>query len=138
MTTTTTTYRLQITQGIGYTGKTGCRAYVAAIVGTSDRYGLDRQFLDADSVERDSFTRTRYIRTYTYELAPGLYEVSEHGERRYLLVYPTGRGTGIGRYNPLVERVETMARLMADGQDFEAARLATRPPKKTSDTSTTV
>jgi len=123
----TTTYRLQITQGIGYAGKTGSRAYVAAIIGTSDQYGLDRQFLDADSVERNHFGRTRYTRTYTYELAPGLYEVSEHGERRYLLVWL--KADSIGRVNPPVERVEAMARLMAGGLDVEAARFATRPAK---------
>lgn len=124
-----TTYPLQLEQGIGYSGKHGARAYVARIVGTSDRFGLDREFLGADNVERDHFGRAKYTRTYTYELGPGLYDVSEAGERRYLLVWAKADGT-IGRYNPPAERVETMAELMSDGQGFEAARLATKPAPK--------
>jgi hypothetical protein len=121
----TTTFGLQITQGIGYTGKMSNRAWVAEITGTDSTRVFARTFLDATRVERDHFGRARYTRTYTYELGPGLYEVSEHGERRYLLVW--AKTDGAGRYNPDEGRVREMARLMDAGHGFEAARKATKP-----------
>ena len=60
-----------------------------------------------------------------YDLSPGLYEVSEQGAQRYLLVWLKRDGT-IGRSNPDADRVRAMATLMDHGQDFEAARRATR------------
>lgn len=95
--TTTETLSLTLTQGIGYRGRTGERAWVAEITGTGtsppltggealrrrttyphDRvYGLDRTFVDADSITRDNFGRPRYTRSYHYELPPGgMYEGS--------------------------------------------------------------
>lgn len=121
MTTTIT-----LTQGIGYRGQQGERCYIARITGTSDRYGLERDFVDPARVERDSFSRARYTRSYHYDLPVGLYEISEHGERRYLIVWAKRDGT-IARFNPEADRVEAMARLMADGMDVEAARIATKP-----------
>ena len=117
---TSTTYDLVLTQGIGYAGQLRHRAWVAAITGT-DR----RVFRVADRVLRDHFGRTRYIRTYQHDLSPGLYEVSQHGDLRYLLVWLKRDGT-IAKCNLDADRVREMATLMDHGQDFEAARRATR------------
>ena len=122
---TSTTYDLVLTQGIGYAGQLRHRAWVAAITGTDATYGLRRAFRDADRVLRDHFGRARYIRTYQHDLSPGLYEVSEQGAQRYLLVWLKRDGT-IGRSNPDADRVRAMATLMDHGQDVEAARRATR------------
>lgn len=122
----TTTYTLRIDQGIGYSGKHGSRAYVARIVGTSDRFDLDREFIDADKVERDHFGRAKYTRTYIHHLPAGLYEVSEGGSRRYLIVWLRRDGK-IGATNPDAARAMAIAALLEAGETFEAARLATKP-----------
>jgi hypothetical protein len=126
MTQTPTTYTLQIEQGIGYSGKHGARAYVAAITGSSQEYGLAREFVAADTVTRDSYRRARYTRTYTYHLRPGLYEVSECGDRQYLMVWHKADGTA-GHAHPPMERVRAMVRLMDAGESYDGARLLTRP-----------
>ena len=122
---TSTTYDVVLTQGIGYAGKLRHRAWVAAITGTDAIYGLRRVYRVANRVLRDHFGRRRYIRTYQHDLSPGLYEVSQHGDLRYLLVWLKRDGT-IGRSNPDADRVRAMATLMDHGQDVEAARRATR------------
>jgi len=121
---------LTLTQGIGYAGKRGQRAYVAAITGTDPTYDLGRDFLDPSTVERDHFGRSRYTRTYTYDLAPGVYEVSEHGERWHIAIW-TAPGSETKRTTLTADRVQQIARLMDDGLTAEAARLATRPTRQT-------
>lgn len=123
--------KITLRQGIGYAGRLGNRAYVARILGTSNQYGFDREFIDADSVERDHFGRARYIRTYTYLIGPGLYEIESEGERRYRIVY-IGLTDGHEHITPIeIDRVEAIARLMTDGQDYDAARVQTKPPQPT-------
>lgn len=114
-------------QGIGYSGKSGGKAYLARITGIDGEYGFARDFVEASKVERDHFGRARYTRTYTYELSPGLYEEQSQGERCLLIVWvkPDGK---IGRCVIPRERVEAMCQLMDAGSSFEEARLATRAP----------
>lgn len=123
---TTTTTRITLTHGIGYRGKMGERCYIASITGTDPRFDLARTFLDATEVERDSFTRARYTRSYHYDVPVGLYEISEHGERRYLIVWTKRDGT-VARFNPPDQRVRQMARLMAGGMSADEARRETKP-----------
>ena len=37
--------KITLTQGIGYSGKTGGKAYLARILGTDENYGFAREFL---------------------------------------------------------------------------------------------
>jgi hypothetical protein len=80
--------------------------------------------VSADRVERDSFTGPRYIRSYTYQLEPGLYELAEGGERRYIIVWDKD-GRVVHR-SVDATRAEAIARLMSNGKTYEEARLATK------------
>lgn len=115
---------MSLNEGIGYSGKSSIRAWVAEIVGTSDRYSLSRDFLDADDIERDHFGRSRYIRTYHFELEPGLYETFERGEREYRIVW-LKNGRAVQRRISTV-RATAIARLLDDNEEFESARLGTK------------
>lgn len=126
--TMTTTVTVTSRQGIGYTGQLGAKAYVARITGSDRTYGLAREFFDADKVERDHFGRARYIRTYSWKLTEGLYERAAEGERWYVIVWRTRDGEmRIGRITD--DRLDAMVRRMDAGDDYDTARLATRPPK---------
>jgi len=116
------TKTISITQGIGYTGKMGNRAWIAEITGTDSQYGLSREFIDADDIERDHFGRRRYIRTYHYELGPGLYEVCEHGDRWFRIVWADGSKWAV----IAADRAEAIAKMMDGGAEYEAARRATK------------
>ena len=86
----------------------GSKTYVAHVTGKSQRYGFERDFLEADEVDftdlKDKYqysekTRKRYQSVgmsgggqwkegdvgLTYELSvPGIYEIQEGGERKYI------------------------------------------------------
>jgi len=127
---------ITLTQGIGYAGKTAGKAYIARITGIDEKYGLAREFLDAAKVERDHYNRPRYLRTYTYEITrEGVYEIQESSERRYKLVF---LGWSKGEDHAIVskhlvrmdidsDRAKAIARMMTSGQEFGAARKATKP-----------
>lgn len=121
------TYPITLTQGIGYSGAQGERAYVARIGGSDQRYGLAREFVEPARVERDHFGRPRYIRTYHYELTPGLYELSSRGERWYRIVAAKRESPDLGCWSVTQERLDAMVRLMDAGSDFAAARHNTKP-----------
>ncbi len=100
------------------------KVYVASISGTDLHYGFARTFIPADRVERDSFADSRYIRSYTYRLEPGLYELAEAGERRYIIVWDKD-GRVVHR-SVDATRAEAIARLMSDGKTYEEARQQTK------------
>jgi len=112
-------------QGIGYRGRKGERAYVARITGSDAYYGLERTFIDADRVERDHWGRARYIRTYYWDLEPGLYERAAGGERWHIIVWTKKDGT-TQKAKIDDARVTAIVRLLDAGEDYEAARVATR------------
>jgi hypothetical protein len=72
--------------GKGYMGKLGNRVWVAQITGTHPKFKLEREFLEATSVKRHHFNRPRTLVDITYDLSDGLYEMSESGERSFVLV----------------------------------------------------
>ena len=121
---------ITITQryGIGYRGKLGERPWLARLTGTESRFGRRREFLDADRVTRDHWNRARYIRTLAYNLGPGLYEEQSEGNRRMCMVWVRqGETTWTSRISD--ERVDAMLALMDAGEEFDAARRATRTPR---------
>ncbi len=112
--------------GMGYAGKMGNKCWIAEITGTSERYGLARTFIEPDRVEREHFNRARTMLDFTYEIAPGLYERSEGGDREYFMVWEkAGHGTAWKRIDE--SRVQAIAARMDSGETFEGARFATRP-----------
>lgn len=115
----------QLTWGKGYSGKTGNKCWVAQIDGKDNKFGLSRSFVEADTVEREHFNRSRTTITFTYELPVGLYEISQHGERSYCIVWTDNRGT-YKAFTPTDDRVKEMVNLM-DDDDLSAdeARIAT-------------
>lgn len=126
MNTTEKTLTITLTYGKGYTGKTGNKAWVARINGTDDKMGLDREFLDAESVEREHFNRPRTMINLTWELECGLYERSEHGERKIFMVYPHKDGHA-AKCSVSDDRLKAMLVLMDEGMTGEEARKATKP-----------
>jgi len=120
MNTTTIT----LTYGKGYSGKMGNKAWVAEITGSDNKYGLARTFAEADSVEREHFNRARTMINLTWELGPGLYEISEHGERSYKLVWMDGEECK--RCSVDESRVKDIVRLMDEGWEYDQARRLSR------------
>ena len=125
-TTTNETSTLQLKYGKGYAGKYGNKCWVASITGTSETKRLERDFLEADKAEQRALQSTPHDGHPDLEPAlEGLYERSEAGDRTYFFVY---RNAGDLTRCTISdeERVIAMAKLMDDGQTFEAARLATK------------
>ena len=121
-------HKITVSRGIGYSGKSSGKAYVARITGTSNQYGLDRTFLDADTVTRDHWGRTRYTRTMEYDITEcGLYEIQEAGDRYYRAIWE--RDGEIAATTISEERLDRMMALVSAGSTIEEARLATRPAK---------
>lgn len=113
--------------GKGYTGKLGNRPYIARILGTDTRYGLNREFLDAVKVEREHFNRDRTIVHLSYELEiDGLYEVCEEGERWVVSVVPAGPDNAPKTIRPSDARLKAWAAALDEGKTDREARLASK------------
>jgi hypothetical protein len=125
---TVETVAIRQQRGIGYRGKLGQDAWLARITGTDADMGLRREFLRADHVERDVWNRPRYVETLTYHLTPGLYQEQSQGDRRMIMVY-TRQGKAVWTSQITQDRLDAMLALMDAGQDFETARIATRPAR---------
>jgi hypothetical protein len=116
---------LKVKQGKGYLGKLGRRCWVARILGADPQYGLRREFIEPAHVGREHFNRVRSIVNFTYNLDPGLYEISEAGERRIVVVWRAKDGTDKS-FCPSDERVNKMLALMDGGMSADDARRATK------------
>lgn len=66
------------------------RTYAARITGRDQRYGLAREFVPAASRHRSKSGRTG---SNSYLLEPGVYELSDQGRRRYVVVGTDGTVT---------------------------------------------
>ncbi len=109
--------------GKGYRGKASNRCWVARILGTDRQYGLRREFIEPTKVEREHFNRPRTKIHFTYDLGPGLYELSQYGDRFFRLCWSGG-----AKWKKVEEdRVKAIVALMDDGAEFEDARKATIP-----------
>lgn len=78
-------FEISIQRTKGYSGKASKyeKGYVAALEGVDEKYGFRRRFLDGEGQPPHKAKCTWYV---TYQLAPGMYEIAEGGEKRYLLV----------------------------------------------------
>lgn len=118
-------YKRTLRYGQGYTGKMGSKCWIAAITGSSNEYGLSRDFVEAAKVEREHFNRARTMINFAYELNVGLYEQSEGGDREFFAVW-IKNGEHV-RTRMDEARVKAMVALMDGGMSAEEARIATKP-----------
>lgn len=59
------------------------KTYVAELDGVCERYGFERDFLDADKIDMARSGKTGVL---TWELGAGVYETQERRTRGYLIV----------------------------------------------------
>lgn len=124
------TVTVTISKSIGYSGKSGGKAYIAKIVGTSEQYIFDREFIDTECVDKNEMFRIRRKRkgswTEAAALEPGLYErKSCDGKAGFSVVWI--KDGEAKRFTITEDRAIAMACMMDDGDSFEAARIATKP-----------
>jgi hypothetical protein len=128
------TITLRVEKHVGYSGRRSGNSYIARITGTDTEYIYDRSFLTAVAEDKTAMFRARQRGRGTWtecvEVGTGLYEVQAAGERQYIIVWWSGK-TGTLKQGAISEdRAMAIALLLDTGQDFERARLATRPAKK--------
>lgn len=115
---------LTVRWGRGYRGALGNKPWVARICGTDPRYGLERKFLEPESVRRERFDRERTIVEFSYRLAPDtLYEVSEAGDRRFILAAAEDGG-GLTVKEIDTQSAKAFALALATGKPAAEARQA--------------
>lgn len=124
------TYTTTIHMSKGYSGKEAAysKGYVARITDLDSRYGFARTFIEGKILGSDYYRKSKCSWEVEYELEPGLYELSEGGER-YLWMVSLKDGNAV-RTTVSIERIKAMIVLMNDGQSFNEARLATKPASK--------
>lgn len=113
--------------GKGYSGKQGNKCWIARITGTDNKFGLRREFLEADKVEREHFNRARTIINFYYELEINcLYEVSESGDRWFICVY-ADKSTGEAKSMRISDaRLEAWVAALDEGKGDNEARVASK------------
>lgn len=125
------TVRLSIEKAKGYSGIRSRASYIARIDGVDDEYKFRREFLKADHIDwGDSqlYRRPKGVWREFYDVAPGLYEVQQYGERRYKIVFIKNGKTGALTIDAL--RARAIASEMSKGRQFEDARIATMPAQQ--------
>jgi len=118
-------YELTMEWGKGYSGKMGNRCWVRSIDGSALDYSVETKFIDADKVIREHFGRARTMISFTYSLAPGLYQQSEAGEKNYFVAWEK-KGVTVAK-DIDDDRAHAMIALMGSGSSAEEARRATIP-----------
>ena len=126
------TVTFKIEKSIGYSGKRSGKSYIAKITGTCKQYIFQRSFEDTECEDKDEMFAARRKRKGSWieaaALEAGLYEISEHGEREYRIIF--AKSDKMVWMKVSVERATKIALLMDDGETFDAARSATKPPAK--------
>jgi len=121
-----TTMIRKLSYGMGYAGKRGNKCWVARITGTSNTYGLCRDFVDPIKVEREHFNRSRTMIDCSYELeVDGLYELSESGERWIVMCYET-KGGEIKTSKLSDARIKAWVSALDEMKTDKEARLASK------------
>lgn len=119
-------YTETLSYGVGgYRGAAANKCWIAAILGSDEKFGMRREFIEAVKIEREHYNRPRTMITHTYELPVGLYESSSHGEREIFLVYPRSSGE-FAACIPSDARINAMLLLMDGGMSVDDARKQTK------------
>lgn len=106
----------------------GYRPWLARITGLDAKYGLARDFLESYVVNPSRSGRTG---VHAWEIDVGLYQ--RGGTKRDDGLFIVWRKDGqLFRTTVDMARAQAIARLLDEGQDFEAARKATKPTKEAS------
>jgi hypothetical protein len=120
-------YEIRIEKSKGYE-RSGNRSYLAQITGLCPQYGLSREFLEPARTEwPKDFAwgrKKKATRVDVYSVEEGIYERAEEGDKDYVMVsMKDGQlvHTIIG-----IGRVREIARMLDAGEDFEAARVASK------------
>ena len=120
--------KITIRKSVGYRGHTGNKSWVAQVVGVDSQFGLAREFCATEAVDAaECFHARRKGKGAWNEAAdvgPGLYEVCQHGERSFRVVWATAAGTS--KWSACDdERARQIAVRLSAGEDFDTARRAT-------------
>ena len=128
----TTMWKIEKSRGYQACGRTAQKSWIAEIDGTDGTYGLSRSFREADEIDwGDSkmYKRNKGVWHEIHRVGPGLYEVCQHGDRSYRIVWLAGDAA---KWCVVDEtRAKAIAALLDDGQEYETARQATKPAPKT-------
>lgn len=128
------TVTLKIEKSLGYGGKRSGKSYIAHVTGTDDRYIFAREFVATEATDRAEMFAARRKRKGTWieaaAVEAGLYEISQQGEREYKIVYFHKDKNAMAVYCIDVDRATRIALMLDEGAEFDAARLATKPPAK--------
>jgi hypothetical protein len=81
--------KVQIEKGKGYSGKTGLPSWVAELIGLTPSGAFEREFSEATEIDWSDYKPQRQKGTWieTHEIAEGVWEVNEHNEKEYRVVY---------------------------------------------------
>ena len=79
------TVTVTIEMGIGYSGNSGKKSYIARIDGTDKQFIFSREFIATEATDKNEMFTARRKRKGTWTeaaaLEPGLYERQWHGDR---------------------------------------------------------
>jgi len=104
----------------------GYRPWMARITGTSQKYGLARDFLESYVCKRSRSGRTE---DHAWEIAEeGIYQLGGTKRDNELFIVWSKEGRLV-RTTVDMARAQAIARLLDEGKDFETARKATKPTK---------
>lgn len=127
------TVTITIPRSVGYSGKGGRKSYIAKIGGSDQKYIFSREFVGTEATDTAAMFKVRRKGkgswTEAAAIGPGLYEVCEAGEKTFVLVWLKDSGDAAW-CNIGDARAVDIAVLMDQGQSFEEARKATKPPPK--------
>ena len=122
------TIKLLVSRSKGYEGmnRKYAKGYIAHITGTHDEYGYARTFLPSTTDSDEPFRKSKCQWNDVYEITqPGLYERSEGGEKQGFMVFV--KAEKLTWVEIPASRAKTIAQMLDDGMDFDAAKLATKP-----------
>ena len=120
-----TTYSIKMTKGYSGMNAKYVKGYMARITGTHAEYGMARSFLKGKADSDAPYRKSKCSWNDVYTLGAGLYEVSEGGDRKYIVAWSKADRLAVAEIP--AARAQAIAALLDAGTEFEAARLATRP-----------
>lgn len=96
--TPSTLHEVTVSRGIGYSGKSGAKAYLAKITGTDPKYGLEREFQKGQATNYRDFQKAQQRGkgswTDSHSVGMGVYEKAASGDREHFAVLPSHKNPG--------------------------------------------